>query len=101
MPDIDAYKGFRQAAESAIERAHYAAQEMSGTELRQGLEDSLSALADAELLAPDPGTAVQLRAVADLVRRALGDFEKGMLAELGALVEEVRRQLLSGDTPNG
>ena len=95
MPDADAYTGFREAAQSAIERAHEAALEMRGAELRQGLEDALSALADAEPLAPDPAVAARLRGVAELVRRSLDDFEKGRLAELGNLVEDARKELLS------
>ena len=94
MPDTDAYMAFREAARSAIERAHEAALEMRGAELRQGLEDALSALADAAPLAPDPAAA-RLRRVAELVRRAIDDLEKERLAELGNLVEEVRRELLS------
>jgi hypothetical protein len=95
MPDTDAYVGFREAAQSAIERAHEAALEMRGAELRQGLEDALSALADAEPLAPDSGAEARQRGVAELVRRALDDFDKGKLAELGNLVEDVRKELLS------
>jgi hypothetical protein len=95
MPDTDAYVGFREAAQSAIERAHEAALEMRGAELRQGLEDALSALADAEPLAPDSGAATRLRGVVELVRRALDDFDSGKLAELGNLVEDVRKELLS------
>ena len=95
MPDTDAYMAFREAARSAIERAHEAALEMRGAELRQGLEDALSALADAEPLAPDPAAAAQVREVAELLRRAIDDLEKERLAELGNLVEEVRKQLLS------
>jgi len=95
MPDTDAYMAFREAARSAIERAHEAALEMRGAELRQGLEDALSALADAGPLAPDPAAAAQVREVAELLRRAIDDLEKERLAELGNLVEEVRKQLLS------
>lgn len=95
MPGIDAYFGFKEAAESAIERAHEAALDMRGAELRQGLEDTLSALADAEPLAPDPAIAARLRGVAERVRQALGDLDEGRLAELGALVENARKELLS------
>ena len=95
MPDTDAYKNFREAARSAMERAHEAALEMRGAELRQGLEDALSALGDAGPLAPDLAAAAQLREVAELVRRALDDFAKERLAELGNLVEKARKELLS------
>ncbi|HJS88117.1 MAG TPA: hypothetical protein VJ779_21915 [Acetobacteraceae bacterium] len=95
MPDTDAYIAFREAAQSAVERAHEAALDMRGAELRQGLEDALSALADAEPLAPDPAAASRLRELAELVRRALDDFDKGKLAELGKLVEDARKELLS------
>ena len=95
MPDTDAFTGFKEAAESAIERAHEAALEMRGADLRQGLEDALAALGDAEPLAPDAAVAARLRSVAERVRRALGDFDEGKLAELGVLVESVRKELLS------
>ena len=87
MPDIDAYLGFREAAESAIRRAIDAAAEARGTDLRRGLEDTEAALADAILLSPDTRTRERLERALGTVRRALGDFELGMLAELGALVE--------------
>jgi hypothetical protein len=99
MPDIDAYMGFREAAESAIERAHEAAREMRGAELRQGLEDALSALADARPLAPDVKSATRLQRVAERISRAVGDLDGGKLAELGNLLEGARRDLLHYDLP--
>lgn len=99
MPDIDAYMGYREAAESAIERAHEAARDMRGAELRQGLEDALSALADAEPRAPDPKTAERLQRVGETIRQALLDFDRGKLAELGILLENARKKLLSYELP--
>jgi hypothetical protein len=101
MPDVDLYLAFRGAAESAIDRAHEAAADACGRELRQGLEDALQALADSIPLAPDPKTTARLQRAQRAIRQALEDFDKGALAELGALLEQARVDICSYDLPDG
>ncbi len=99
MRDVDLYMAFREAAESAMERAVEAAAQASGGELRQGLEDVLQALADATPLAPDRRTAARLQRAAETTRRALADLDSGKLAELGALVEQAHVDIGTYDLP--
>jgi hypothetical protein len=90
---------FREAAESAIERAQEAAAEATGAKLRQGLEDVLSALGDVIPMSPDGKTADRLRRAEATVRQALADYDQGKLAELGALLVRARADILRYDIP--
>ena len=99
MPDVDAYMAFRQAAESAMARAHDAAADACGVDLRLGLEDTLTALADTIPLSPDEKTRERLKRAAQTIRRALADYDAGKLAELGALVEAAREDISTYDVP--
>jgi hypothetical protein len=100
MTDVDAYMAFRQAAESALERAHEAALEANGCELRQGLEDALTGLADASPLSPNRKTLERLRRSERLTRQALTDFDAGKLVELVVLLETARKEISCYDLPD-
>src|ERR1700758_3974107 len=97
MPNVDAYMAFREAAESAIERAHEAAAGSRGAALRRGLEAPLQAIPDAMPLSPDTATTARLQRVDGTLRRALSDLDKCRLAELGALLQSARRDIGSYD----
>lgn len=71
----------REAAIAALDRAHLAARDAIGAELRRALEEARDAL---------QGTTT---AGANRLTKALADFDSGSLAELELLLESVRREL--------
>ena len=75
-----------QTARLELDRAHRGARTMEGGEVRRGLELALAALGDmgGDLPPGVPGDTVHK------LRAALADFERGALAEMDKLIEEVR-----------
>ena len=80
----------RNAARSALDRAHRAARNLQSGDLRRALEDARDALA-AAVSHPDPTGSV--RGAADGVGRALADLDGGPLDEAERLIEDARTAL--------
>lgn len=100
MPDVEAYFTFRQNASSAMERAHEAALEANGADIRHGLEDALAALADAITASPDEASTSRLRRAGAAIHKALRCYDKQELPEMQALVEQARHDIDTYDIPN-
>lgn len=75
------------AARLALDRAHDAALNANGAELRRSLEEAHAILA------------VSRPPLASQLATALTDLDNGALAELETLLETVRSELRAGDEP--
>ena len=85
-----------ETAQAELDRAHRAAMTLEAGEVRRGLSLALTALRDASALQPPDPVLGELAAT---VQKALADLDSGALAEMAALIEDVRKRLEGGATP--
>ena len=83
MPADAHHKGVLiESAQTELDRAHRAAMNMDGAEMRRGLQVALTALQDAGE-----------HSLAARVETALADLDNGALSEMALIIEGVRTDL--------
>ncbi len=73
-----------------LDRAHLAATNMAGGEVRRGLDLALAALRDAARMETDD---VSLNGIISRLEEAMADLDSGKLAEMERLIENARTEL--------
>lgn len=99
MPDIESYFTLREIAASAMVRAHEAALEANGADIRRGLEDAMAALADAIAVSPNETSTQRMRRAGEAIHKALRCYDLHKLPEMETLMEQARRDIDTYDVP--
>ena len=83
-----------EAAQLELERAHRAALALDAGEIRRGVQLALDAVREAAEAGVTAPPAETLQRLSGMLDRALVDLQEGRLAELGALLEAARKELM-------